>query len=471
MANQKVFMNERFNINNAVFDRHVSFNDRRLPMSRYQVVSLQYLNSIKDPEDYSPMYTCMFAMIINIRSSIGQQSKNKVYSCGKNPPNEGEEKPYEKMISLMCFSSQPGNNAFLVLAKGRESDRLFESNVARRDAPNDNGFGPGSWVVLKKPKAISTHFGGPESGIPVLYFEPPFLLVDKSRTPFTPEAVIVKSVNSKLSCFLLRNCEIEVKDFNVENVDCKGEFCDAVDILSGNPNNPHRKCACFAMNFHRGSLLYKMDLKINYTDQAGSSYSFKTTFMSRRITNKMTGGGIPKNTDISVISGNALDDQMAEWAMKFLEAGNRVGGYTVGGWFRPGTVQDQGSSSENKVASSKILHHMTVLDFPSGWDRLRQFRCPVSLLINQDILPPIPNVNNWHQNIVRAAALAAAGRRSGIGNVAAARQRVPNVARVPPAPAAQANDAAVDEDNENAENFPNAAAAAENVEEIVDDNV
>ena len=224
-------MNKSFNIHDARFDRQISSSDRPFPIDRYSMVSLQYLDSIADPEAHCPVYTGMLAMIINIRSSKDYKTKSKVYSRGKTSSSEEEEKSYDKMISLMCFGSQPGQNACIVLAKGGATDRLFESNVARRDSPNHNGFGPGAWVFLKKPEVITAHFGDPEKGIPVLQFEPPFLLVDKVVTPFTPEPVPVRRITSKLACFFLTKCHIEIRNFSIVYVKCKGEFCDAVDIL------------------------------------------------------------------------------------------------------------------------------------------------------------------------------------------------------------------------------------------------
>lgn len=418
-------MNKSFNIHDARFDRQISSSDRPFPIDRYSMVSLQYLDSIADPEAHCPIYTGMLAMIINIRSSKDYKTKSKVYSRGKTSSSEEEEKSYDKMISLMCFGSQPGQNACIVLAKGGATDRLFESNVARRDSPNHNGFGPGAWVFLKKPEVITAHFGDPEKGIPVLQFEPPFLLVDKVVTPFTPEPVPVRRITSKLACFFLTKCHIEIRNFSIVYVKCKGEFCDAVDILSGNPNHPHRSCACFAMHYHKGTLLYKMELWIT-PDPVAHDHGepFKAHFMSRKTTKVLTGGGIPKNTDLSQVSAGSLDDEMFEWAKRFFLAGNQLGGFNVAGWYRVGTIKDQGSSSENAVASSNLIHHITVLDFPGGWNRLRALECPVTTLINDRVAPPPPNVEDVVEAAKRAAeqaaANAAAAAALGSGAAAAA---------------------------------------------------
>jgi hypothetical protein len=218
------------------------------------------------------------------------------------------------MLSLMCLNSRAGRNACLVLIKSKDNgDRMFEHNRVCRDSPNENGFCPGAYVVIVNPMPVTDHFGDAEVGIPILNFKGTFYLVDKSQSSFV--------IRNKYGCFLFKECMIEISNFSVERVTCRGDFCDAVDLVRENKTG-YKGCACFYMCDLKSRLLYRFRLKI--TNPSGEV--FESDFMSRRMTRRMTHDGIPRYTDLDGLYKAKKEDDLWDQADVYFQKGNELGG-------------------------------------------------------------------------------------------------------------------------------------------------
>jgi hypothetical protein len=97
----------------------------------------------------------------------------------------------------------------------------------------------------------------------------------------------------------------------------------------------------------------------------------------------MTHNGFPIWTDLDTLYRERKEDDCWDQAIKYFNKGNELGGFTVGGWFRPGMIVDQGSNpnSKNNIMASTYLNHVTFIDFPQGWELLEDYRCDVSTLM------------------------------------------------------------------------------------------
>ena len=356
---------------------------RKVPQ-KYVMTSLQYLNTEED-HGTTNQPTVLLFLILNCRSAYANNPKNKLrnkFSNGapKDNAKPGGEKQYDKMICGMCLHSRPGENTFLVLMKsGNDADTLFSLNPTGRDG--EGGFCPGAIVAVRKPKHITESFGDEKSGIPILRFHGGFWLVDKAKSGLQLSNTPLTRVNQKMGGFHYPKCHLKLLCFTVQETPCKGYFCDAVDLVRQSANNL-KGCSCFAHVQRNNPILFRLELEVT---SLSDNYTFQGEYMSRNFTNKITSHKIPYGTSKVDMDRNCLDDVLSAAADELIVQGNKKG-WVVAGWFRPGTVQDQGSDplDLSTVQSSKITPHITFVDYAGNWNELNRFRSNVEALINAD---------------------------------------------------------------------------------------
>lgn len=365
---------------NVITSDRIFFDGLKLgfDFTKYAPTSLEYLLEQLAPQ----RRTFMLGRIMNIRSGHHASSKNKVHSKTSQRAQASDspaEKSYDRLLSLMCLGSRAGRNAFMILIKSEvNGDALFNHNAGARDRPNENGFCPGAYVVIVNPFPVTKHFGDAEVGIPILDFIGTLYLVDKKRSTFVIHDTPQATIRNKYGCFLFMKCTINIVHMSIEKVPCRGTFCDAVDLVRDNRTG-FSGCACFCAGDTDSRLLYRFKLSVTTSD----GQEFESDYMSRRMTKRMTHNGFPIWTDLDTLYRERKEDDCWDQGIKYFNKGNELGGFTVGGWFRPGMIVDQGSNpnSKNNIMASTYLNHVTFIDFPQGWELLEDYRCDVSTLM------------------------------------------------------------------------------------------
>ena len=187
-----------------------------------------------------------------------------------------------------------------------------------------------------------------------------------SNFPYIPEGTDING-------FIIQDCIVSVKSFEVANTKCGGNLCDR-------HNENLSRCACFQMTSHIGNVVVSIEVEITNLD--GST--FTTMIQSKCFLEKyLITGPLSAGTRASKFEDFEVEDNFFAAIKNVINYYiNTTCGFRVIGWVKRGEVKDQGAEqptytygalSRTMVQSGSLTHHITRLDpmQPEKFDLVR----------------------------------------------------------------------------------------------------
>lgn len=173
----------------------------------------------------------------------------------------------------------------------------------------------------------------------------------------------IHSEGPDINGFVLHNCTITIKNFEVVDTPCGGNLCDRQDL------DPSQRCACFQMPNRSGNI--KVIIYVEVTLPDGSSFS--TRFSSKWfLETYVLSGSFPSGVRAAQFEDYEIEDRFFLCLSQCIDFLTRNGGVRVIGWIKRGEVQDQGVDQPNNglpynaprvmVQAGTLNHHITRID-------------------------------------------------------------------------------------------------------------
>ena len=162
-----------------------------------------------------------------------------------------------------------------------------------------------------------------------------------------------------LNGFILNDCTINARCFEVRNTKCGGNLCDRQqENLS--------KCACYQMPNRSGNVICAIEVTVTTSD----GNSFVTKIRSKWfLETYILSSPLQSGTRAASFEDFEIEDRFFEVIDNVLGYINRTCKFRVIGWMRRGVVEDQGVDQPGNyngpkvmVQSGTINHHITRVD-------------------------------------------------------------------------------------------------------------
>ena len=199
---------------------------------------------------------------------------------------------------------------------------------------------------------------------PILSPQRPILVIN-SNFDF-PERPIVTEGRDVYG-FILLNCLITIRSFQVIDSPCGGNLCDHQSLMNGDVMA--NKCSCIQMMNRLGNVVFLFDVEVSTND--GASF---TTRMSSKwfMKNFLITDEFPSGTRAYRFEDYEVEDRFFDTCNNVFNYINSIGGFMVFGWVKRGEVEDQGVDQPNNglphnaqrvmVQSGNLNHHISRLD-------------------------------------------------------------------------------------------------------------
>ena len=258
---------------------------------------------------------------------------------------------YERLAFLRCVLSPPGSNVFAMMMSNQRNAKLFDQYLTIRD---HQGFTPGTYVTVENPQVIENYIGN----LPLFDSPNPFRIVDTQRLSFLP--VKVSNDSLRMSCFHFPSAKLELLNMTVIDVPCRGTFCDGLNMLKDGKVEKH--CSCIS---NSSSKLPRVIMAVKVIVRPSDGPSFVVTdFTSHSFTRMFVQNGA-KGMPPGLSSTTITSHQGGSFFRKYTRlvdqamAGHE---FSVTGWSRRGTIEDQGTSGKDSIKNSTLTHHIVCID-------------------------------------------------------------------------------------------------------------
>lgn len=262
------------------------------------------------------------------------------------------EASYERIMFLRCVLSPPGSNVLAIMMSNHRNCKLFDLHLTVRD---HQGFSPGTVVTVESPQVIENSMGN----VPLFDTPSSFRIVDTSNLEFLP--VKVSDTSARMSCFHFPKVKMQLLNFAVVDVPCKGSLCDGLDLYKD--GNLARNCPCITGNTKGSRVITVVKLKvIPALDENGdgSPPFIVIDFSSHRFTRMFVKNGA-KGIPSSITSTTINSSIFRKYRRAVREAIN-AHQFSVTGWSRRGTITDHGSVAKESVKNSTLNHHLVSVE-------------------------------------------------------------------------------------------------------------
>ena len=213
-------------------------------------------------------------------------------------------------------------------------------------------------IILPNPPGTDKYLLN--SSTPILSPKRPATVIVSNFTLPTRELV---TEGTDINGFIIRDCIITVKLFEVANTRCGGNLCDR-------QNENLSRCACFQMTSRSGNVVISIEAEIKNPD--GST--FTTAIQSKWFLEKyILTAPLPTGTRASKFEDFEVEDSFFTALKDVISYINTTCKFRVIGWVKRGEVQDQGAeqptslygnntNSRVMIQSGSLTHHVTRLD-------------------------------------------------------------------------------------------------------------
>ena len=213
-------------------------------------------------------------------------------------------------------------------------------------------------IILPNPPGTDKYLLN--SSTPILSPKRPATVISSNFKLPTRELV---TEGTDINGFIIQDCIINVKSFEVANTRCGGNLCDR-------QNDNLSRCACFQMTSRSGNVVISIEAEIRNPD--GSS--FTTAIQSKWFLEKyILSASLPTGTRASKFEDFEVEDSFFSSIKEVISYINTTCKFRVVGWVKRGEVQDQGAeqpttsyrSNANArimIQSGSLTHHVTRLD-------------------------------------------------------------------------------------------------------------
>ena len=209
-------------------------------------------------------------------------------------------------------------------------------------------------ILLPNPSGTDKYLSN--SATPILMPSRPVVVI---KSNFILNTRDIFTEGTDLNGFILNDCTITARCFEVRNTKCGGNLCDRQqDNIS--------KCACYQMPNRSGNVIAAIEVTVTSSD--GNSFVTKIRskwFLETYILNSPLQSG----TRAASFEDFEVEDRFFEAIKKVLGYINRNEKFRVIGWVRRGVVQDLGvdqpstfNAPKTMVQSGTIIHHVTRVD-------------------------------------------------------------------------------------------------------------
>jgi len=306
-------------------------------------VTLSELEKEKEDTDEKDMLDTVGLFQILYYKPKSRDTVKTIYNKKK-----GEvEASYERIMFLRCVLSPPGSNVFAIMMSNHRNCKLFDLHLTVRD---HQGFCPGTVVTVENPQVLENSMGN----VPLFDTPSSFRIVDTSNLEFLP--VKVSDTSARMSCFHFPKVKMQLLNFAVVDVPCKGSLCDGLDLYKD--GNLARSCPCITGNTKGSRVIMVVKLKV--IPQDGSPPFIVIDFSSHRFTRMFVKNGA-KGIPSSITSTTINSSIFREYRRAVREAIN-AHQFSVTGWSRRGTITDQGSFAKESVKNSTLNHHLVSVE-------------------------------------------------------------------------------------------------------------
>jgi len=273
------------------------------------------------------------------------KTPEKVYN---RKSGEMSDAAYERIIFFRCILSSSETNVVAIMMNKRRNAKLFDHHLTLRD---HKGFIPGTIVTLERPQIIENKMGN----IPVFDTPSSLKIVDSSNLELLE--VPISDDCMTMSAWHYPNAKLKLLEWNLIDVPCKGTLCDGLGLYQDGVIPKH--CCCISNSSNSSKIIMVVKVKIippvhnTFVVNNFTSHHFTQMFI------KKGANGIPPNLSSSILSAD--DKTMRKFertVMKLVESQS----FAITGWSRRGTIQDQGSFSDEKIKNSILNHHVVHVD-------------------------------------------------------------------------------------------------------------
>ena len=306
-------------------------------------VTLSELEKEKEDTDEKDMLDTVGLFQILYYKPNSRDTVKTIYNKKK-----GEvEASYERIMFLRCVLSPPGSNVLAIMMSNHRNCKLFDLHLTVRD---HQGFSPGTVVTVESPQVIENSMGN----VPLFDTPSSFRIVDTSNLEFLP--VKVSDTSAGMSCFHFPKVKMQLLNFAVVDVPCKGSLCDGLDLYKD--GNLARNCPCITGNTKGSRVITVVKLKV--IPQDGSPPFIVIDFSSHRFTRMFVKNGA-KGIPSSITSTTINSSIFRKYRRAVREAIN-AHQFSVTGWSRRGTITDHGSVAKESVKNSTLNHHLVSVE-------------------------------------------------------------------------------------------------------------
>jgi len=235
------------------------------------------------------------------------------------------------------------------------SYQLFFVNLLLINLTNNLfDIGPGAMILLPNPPGTDRFLLN--SSTPILMPSRPIVVI-KSNHILNDRAIY--SEGTDLNGFILNDCTINARSFEVRNTKCGGNMCDRQqDNIS--------KCACYQMTNRSGNVIIAIEVTVSTPN--GNFFLSKIRskwFLETYIYSAVLQAG----TRASAFEDYEVEDNFFQAIESVLDYINRTCKFRIIGWVKRGEIIDQGVEQPNTYNAHKILvqsgslnHHITRVD-------------------------------------------------------------------------------------------------------------
>lgn len=311
-------------------------------------VTLSELEKDKEDTDEKDMFDMVGLFQILYYKPKWKDTVKTIYNKKKGEVDAS----YERIMFLRCVLSPPGSNVFAIMMANQRNCKLFDLHLTVRD---HQGFSPGTYVTVESPQVIENSMGN----VPLFDTPSSFRIVDTSNLEFLP--VKVSDTSARMSSFHFPKVKMQLLNFAVVDVPCKGSLCDGIDLYKD--GNLARSCPCITGNTKGSRVITVVKLKvIPALDENGdgSPPFIVIDFTSHKFTRmfvKNGAKGIPSSVNSTTINSSVF----RKYHKAVREAIN-AHEFSVTGWSRRGTITDQGSVANESVKNSTLNHHLVSVE-------------------------------------------------------------------------------------------------------------
>ena len=191
------------------------------------------------------------------------------------------------------------------------------------------------------------------------------ILVANSNFVF-PQRPIV-SEGTDVNGFILLNCMVTIRSFQVIDSPCGGNLCDHQSLMNGDIMT--NRCCCIQMMNRVGNVVILFDVEVR-TDEGAT---FNTRMSSKWFMKHfILSDDFPAGTRAFRFEDYEVEDRIYATATNVFNYINTIGGFIVVGWVKRGEVEDQGVDQPNNglphnaqrvmVQSGNLNHHISKLE-------------------------------------------------------------------------------------------------------------